>query len=116
MLTFNEGQIFGEERILIKLQKEVEEEKKKKRENQWNATTDDINKDKERETNDRFKQELAMIGAPYSVICNSCDAVVFKIPADEFIRKVFRKEEIETQKYLMVVNLQAKFKAIESKT
>ena len=57
-----------------------------------------------------------MVGAPYSVICNSCDAVVFKIPADEFLRKVFRVTEMETQKYLMVVNLQAKFKAIESKT
>jgi hypothetical protein len=57
-----------------------------------------------------------MIGAPYTVICNSCDAQVFKIPADEFQRKIFGLTEIDTKKYLMVVNLQAKFKAIESKT
>ena len=55
-------------------------------------------KAEERAANDRFKHELENIGAPYTVICNSCDAIVFKIPIDDFERRAFGKEDIDTKK------------------
>jgi hypothetical protein len=55
-----------------------------------------------------------MTGAPFSVVCTSVTGSLFRVQADEFMKKVNKEGRNNDKK--LVDNLMTKFKAIESKT
>ena len=62
----------------------------------------------------KLQAELDQIGAPFTVVCSSVSGLLFKITETEFMKTAFRDDA--KNKQTIILNLQTKFKAIESKT